>query len=126
MPKRIQKSGKMPFDKKIVACQTPALLAALSLLSTSLGVTTDAAEDLGARPNAGEKTAEATMTHMKDATITHRKAGKGQQEFLVAPSQQNKQQLQINQQNSPLQKGTLGGSTGPTKPPLPTTGGRRQ
>jgi hypothetical protein len=79
-----------------------------------------------ARPNAGEKTAEATMTHMKEATITHRKAGKGQQEYLVAPSQQNKQQLQINQQNSPLQKGTLGGSTGPTKPPLPTTGGRRQ
>jgi hypothetical protein len=116
-------------DKKIVACQSPALLAALSLLSASLGVTTDTAEDFGARPNAGGKTAEATITQRKEGTITHRKAGKGQQEFLAAPSQQNKQQLQINQQKSPLQSNQLkspGGSTGPTKPPLPTTGGQRQ
>jgi hypothetical protein len=90
MPKGIQESERMRPDKKIVASQTPALLAALSLLSASLGVTTETrAEDPGASPKA-------------DATITHRKAGKGQQEFLAAPSQQNKQQLQINQQKSPL------------------------
>jgi hypothetical protein len=119
----------MKPEKKIVACQTPALLAALSLLSASLGVTTDTAEDFSDRPNIRGKTAEATATQRKEGTITHRKAGKGQQEFLVAPSQQNKPQLQINQQKSPLQSNqlkSLGGSTGPTKPPLPTTGGQRQ
>ena len=92
MTKRIEKSERTGLDKKIT--QRPALLTALSLLSASLGVTTASAEDPGARPNGGEKTAA--------GTITHRKAGKGQQEFLAAPSQQNKQQLQINQQKSPL------------------------
>jgi hypothetical protein len=97
MTKRIEKSERTGLDKKIT--QRPALLTALSLLSASLGVTTASAEDPGARPNGGEKTAA--------GTITHRKAGKGQQEFLVAPSQQNKQQLQINQQKSPLQGNQL-------------------
>jgi hypothetical protein len=62
----------------------------------------------------------ATGSHYKGGTITVRKAGKGQQEYLrgsTGPTVPPKPT-----QGNILGNSTVGGSTGPTKPPLPTTG----
>jgi len=74
----------------------------IEVLSYSWGVSSSGSISTGAGGGAGKATfkdlsivhaidkasplllqACATGTHLKDATITHRKAGKGQQEFLV-------------------------------------------
>jgi len=74
----------------------------IEVLSFSWGVSSSESMSMGAGAGAGKATfkdltivhvvdkasplllkACATGTHLKDATITHRKAGKGQQEFLV-------------------------------------------
>jgi type VI secretion system secreted protein Hcp len=74
----------------------------IEVLSFSWGVTNTGATGTGGGGGAGKATFQdlsivhhidkaspklleacATGTHLKDATITHRKAGKGQQEFLI-------------------------------------------
>jgi type VI secretion system secreted protein Hcp len=74
----------------------------IEILSFSWGVTNSASPSPGSGAGAGKATFQdlvvvhnidkaspdlmracATGTHLRDATITHRKAGKGQQEFLV-------------------------------------------
>jgi hypothetical protein len=80
--RRKRQSGTRPSpSKSAIAATTSALLSAVSLLGVSLGVSVSA----GSGP--------AFAAHLKEGTITHRKAGKGQQEFL----QSNQQKLQSNQ-----------------------------
>jgi type VI secretion system secreted protein Hcp len=62
----------------------------IEVLSFSWGVTNTGSHDSGGGGGAGKAKASpklleacATGEHLKEATITHRKAGKGQQEFLV-------------------------------------------
>ena len=74
----------------------------IEVLSFSWGVANSGGLEIGGGASAGKATFQgltivhnidkatpklleacATGTHLKDATITHRKAGKGQQEFLV-------------------------------------------
>jgi hypothetical protein len=129
MSSQVQKPANRPAHKKVIPSPTPTLLAALSLLSISLGVTTETPADQPGLtpPNAREKT---------DGVKLARKAGKGQQEFLVIkqndqhapPSSPSIKTAPANPalQGNVLQKGTVGGSTGPTKPTLPVTGGQRQ
>jgi hypothetical protein len=72
------------------------MLSAVSLLGVSLGVSV--AADSG----------PAFAAHLKDGTITHRKAGKGQQEFLQSNQQKlqsNPQKFQSNQQKLPSAQG---------------------
>ena len=74
----------------------------IAVLSFSWGVANSGGLEIGSGAGAGKATFQgltivhnidkatprlleacATGTHLKDATITHRKAGKGQQEFLI-------------------------------------------
>src|SRR4030095_5256432 len=74
----------------------------IEVLSFSWGVANSGGLEIGSGASAGKATFQgltighnidkatpklleacATGTHLKDATITHRKAGKGQQEFLI-------------------------------------------
>ena len=82
MPKKRQNVTR-PFPRKsATAATTSALVSAVSLLGVSLGVSVAA----GSGPAWAEPAAA-------KATITHRKAGKGQQEYLLS----NQQKLQSNQ-----------------------------
>lgn len=83
MSKEVQKSQRARPDKKLLASPTPALLAALTLLSVSLRVTEGAAPagDPSATPNAGANTAGVKLassnkikftTTTKDKTETYR------------------------------------------------------
>jgi hypothetical protein len=89
LPKEIQKSKNIRPDKKILTSQAPALVAALSLLTVSLGVTLKTEEETVA-PNAGES---ATGTKLA------RKAGKGQQEYAPTSNQQKLDSSQKNLQS---------------------------
>jgi hypothetical protein len=92
MSKEIQKPKKTRSDRKILASQAPALVAALSMLTVSLGVTIKADEESAAPANAGE-----SATGVKFA----RKAGKGQTEYAPTANQQklesSQQKLQSDQ-----------------------------
>jgi len=76
----------------------------------------------------------ATGSHYKGGTITVRKAGKGQQEYLTTqPTSTGKVTHKdisvtkhVDSATPLLMNKPVGGSTGPTKPPLPTTSGRHQ
>jgi len=85
----------------------------------------------------------ATGSHYKGGTITVRKAGKGQQEYLRAstgptvPPKPGGSTGKVTHKDISVTKHVdsatpllmnkpVGGSTGPTKPPLPTTSGRHQ
>jgi hypothetical protein len=78
MPKKVKKSA--------TAATTSAVLSAVSLLGVSLGVSVVAADSGPAF----------AASHLKEATITHRKAGKLQHEFL-----QSNQHKQSNPQKLP-------------------------
>jgi len=78
--RRKRQSATRPLPKKsAIAATTSALLSAVSLLGVSLGVSVSTGSDPAF-----------AAQHLKEGTITHRKAGKGQQEFL-----------QTNQQSKP-------------------------
>ena len=70
MSKEVQKRTKTPADKKAIAASTPALLAALSLLSASLGVASATPlEDSSNTPSAGTNIAGMKLAKMQSNQI---------------------------------------------------------
>ncbi|HEY7229633.1 MAG TPA: hypothetical protein VH558_04615 [Pseudolabrys sp.] len=93
MPKKHQ-NAKRPIPKKSRAASTSsALLAAVSLLGASLGVSVTAGSDQA------EAKPAATGQHIKKAQLTVRKSGGDQ----GLQSTQKKSSLQSNQYKSPAQ-----------------------
>jgi hypothetical protein len=76
-------------------------------------------------------TSGGVMTNKSGAATTIQKKHIGQPKYEdFGPAVQSQSKGPLNTPTSPalqgnvLQKGTVGGSTGPTKPPLPTSGGQ--
>jgi hypothetical protein len=81
--------------------------------------------------NACGTTSNSNLTNPSGATTTIQKKHIGQPKYeAVGPAVQSQSKGPLNTPANPalqgnvLQKGTVGGSTGPTKPPLPTSAGQ--
>jgi hypothetical protein len=93
MPKKHLNAKRLRARKSPTASTTSALLAAVSLLGASLGVSVTAGSDQA------EAKPAATGQHIKKAQLTVRKSGGDQ----GLQSNQKKSSLQSNQYKSPTQ-----------------------
>jgi hypothetical protein len=118
MPKKLKNVTRRFPRRSATAATTSVLLALVSLLGAFLGVS------VGTGSGPAWSKGLAKGQHFPTATVSARKSGEKPVDY--------KSSLQSNQHRLPTQtptlqsnilgKGTVGGSTGPTKPPLPTTG----
>lgn len=94
MPKKHQDATRRRAKKSATAASTSALLAAVSLLGASLGVSV-----VTSSGPAEAKPAATRGAHMQKTQLTYKKSGSGQN----LQSNQNKSSLQSNQYKSPTQ-----------------------
>src|SRR6476646_7536851 len=103
MPKKHQDATRRRAKKSATAASTSALLAAVSLLGASLGVSVVTSS------SPAEAKSNVSGAHLKDATIMHRKGSQGYPLSHTHPQRQNlqsnqyKSSLQSNQYKSPTQ-----------------------
>jgi hypothetical protein len=124
MTKEAQKPLSASLEKQVDASKRSVVLAALSFLSASMGlVLNDTAangQDQDTTVNKA-KTADKNFSKM-DGYVQGAKPPGSTGTGGKAPTTTINPALQGNV----LQKGTVGGSTGPTKPTLPVAGGQRR